>query len=185
MAQATFQGPVRSLSGFISQGPNAVATIPSTTSAITLDSTYIGKVISVTPATSGTTITLPALNATANPTSSGPGQDPNTANNLGTSYTFFIASTPPTTSDFVKIITGAGNFLLGEIVVGIGATTPAGSIVMYAADGTSTRSVNFNGTTKGGIAGTFVTVTAVTATTFMVYGKAIGSGTLATPFATS
>ena len=49
MALSTFQGPVRSLSGFISQGPNAVATIPATTSAITLDSTYIGKVISVTP----------------------------------------------------------------------------------------------------------------------------------------
>ena len=184
MAQATFQGPVRSLSGFISQGPNAVATIPATTSAITLDSTYIGKVISVTPATSGTTITLPALNATANPTSSGPGQDPNTVNNLGTTYTFFLAATA-TGSNFVKIITGAGNFLLGQIIIGIDATTPAGSIVMYAADGTATRSVNYNGTTTGGIKGTFVTITAVSATTFMVYGKSIGSGTLATPFATS
>ena len=184
MAQATFQGPVRSLSGFISQGPNAVATIPSTTSAITLDSTYIGKVISVTPATSGTTITLPALNATANPASSGPGQDPNTANNLGTSYTFFLAATA-TGTDFVKIITATNNYLLGQIIIGIGAGKTAGDIVMYAADGTATRSINYNGTTQGGIKGTFVTVTAVSATTFMVYGKSIGSGTLVTPFATS
>jgi hypothetical protein len=75
--------------------------------------------------------------------------------------------------------------LLGQIITGIDATTPAGSIVMYAADGTATRSVNFNGTITGGIKGTFVTITAVSATTFMVYGKSIGSGTLATPFANS
>lgn len=184
MALTTFQGPVRSLGGFISQGPNSVATIPAATSAITLDSTYIGKVISVTPATSGTTITLPTLNASANPVTSGPGQDPNTLNNQGTSYTFFLAATA-TGSNFVKIITAAGNFLLGQIITGVDAAVSAGSTVMYAADGTAARSVNFNGTTTGGIKGTFVTITAVTATTFMVYGKGIGSGTLATPFANS
>ena len=56
---------------------------------------------------------------------------------------------------------------------------------MYAADGTATRSITYNGTTKGGIKGSFVTIVAVSATTFMVYGKSIGSGTLATPFAGS
>jgi hypothetical protein len=178
MALSTFQGPVRSLSGFISQGPNAVSAI--STATATLDvANYAGKIINVTAAT--TTITLPAVNASANPVSSGPGQDPNTLNNLGASYTFFIA----TTATAVKIITGTGDFLLGQLVTGINATTPAGSIVMYAADGTATRSVNLNGTTTGGIKGSFITITATAANTYMVYGKLLGSGTLATPFANS
>jgi hypothetical protein len=178
MAQATFQGPVRSLSGFISQGPDTVIAISAATATLNVAS-YAGKIINVTVATS--TITLPAVNATANPASSGPGDNPSSANNLGAIYTFFI----PVTATAIKVITGAGDFLLGEIVVGIDATTPAGSIVMYAADGTATRSVNLNGTTTGGIKGSFFTIVATAANTYMVYGKLIGSGTLATPFATS
>jgi hypothetical protein len=178
MAQSTFQGPVRSLSGFISQGPNAVATI--STATATLDvANYAGKIIRVTAATS--TITLPAVNASANPVSSGPGQDPNTLNNLGASFTFFL----PATATAVKIITGAGDFLEGQIITGVSAAATAGSVVMYAADGTTHRSINLNGTTTGGIGGSYFTVIPVTANTYMVYGNLIGSGTLATPFATS
>jgi hypothetical protein len=178
MAQATFQGPVRSLSGFISQGPNTVAAI--STATATLDvANYAGKIIRVTAATS--TITLPAVNASANPVQSGPGQDPNTLNNLGATYIFFI----PATATAIKIITGAGDFLLGQLITGVSAAATAGSVVMYAADGSTTRSVNLNGTTTGGIAGSFITIVAVSANTYMVYGKLIGSGTLATPFATS
>jgi len=178
MAQATFQGPVRSLSGFISQGPNAVATISTATATLDVP-TYAGKLIRVTAAT--TTITLPAVNASTNPVQSGPGQDPNTLNNLGASFTFFL----PSTATAVKVITGAGDFLEGQVITGISATTPAGSIVMYAADGSTHRSINLNGTTTGGIGGSFFTVMPVTANTYMIYGKLIGSGTLATPFATS
>jgi hypothetical protein len=178
MAQATFQGPVRSLSGFISQGPNTIAAVSTATATLDVP-TYAGKIIRVTAATS--TITLPAVNASANPVTSGPGQDPNTLNNLGAQYTFFI----PATATAIKIITGTGDYLLGQLITGVSAAATAGSVVMYAADGTATRSINLNGTTTGGIAGSFVTITAVSANTYMVYGKLIGSGTLATPFATS
>jgi hypothetical protein len=121
------------------------------------------------------------VNASTNPVQSGPGQDPNTLNNLGASFTFFL----PSTATAVKVITGAGDFLEGQVITGISATTPAGSIVMYAADGSTHRSINLNGTTTGGIGGSFFTVMPVTANTYMIYGKLIGSGTLATPFATS
>jgi hypothetical protein len=53
---------------------------------------------------------------------------------------------------------------------------------MFAANGTSTTTVTLNGTTTGGIKGSYVTVVAVSANTYMVMGKLIGSGTLATPF---
>jgi len=175
MAQTTHQGPVRSLSGFYSQGPNAVISISAATATVN-PANYAGKIINVTAAT--TTITLPAVNASANPVSSGPGQDPNTLNNLGASYTFFI----PATATAVKIITGTSDYLLGEIILGPSA---GGAASMFVADGAATRSVNLNGTTTGGIKGSYVTIVATAANTYMVMGKLIGSGTLATPFATS
>jgi hypothetical protein len=174
MALSTFQGPVRSLSGFISQGPNTIAAV--STAAVTLDvNNYAGKIIPITLAT--TTITLPALNASANPASSGPGQDPNTLNNLGTTYTFIIT----TASSAVKVITAASNFLLG----GTSMSTADAAANNYIANGTTIRSINLNGTTTGGIAGSFFTITAITSTQWLIQGELIGSSTLATPFATS
>jgi hypothetical protein len=174
MAQSTFQGPVRSLSGFISQGPNAVAAISTATATLNV-ADYAGKIIKISAAT--TTITLPAVNASANPASSGPGQDPNTLNNLGAVYTFYL----PTAATAVKIITGAGDFLLGSVNL----AASAGAANAYVADGTATRSINLNGTTTGGIAGSYFTIVAVSANVYLVQGELIGSSTLATPFATS
>lgn len=170
MAGSTFQGPVRSLSGFISQGPNTVTTAGAT-AAVTV-ANNAGKITNVA-ATSA--ITLPAVNASANPVTSGPGQDPNTLNNLGASYTFFL----PATASAVTITTASGDFLLGEIILGPSA---GGAASMFTANGTSTTTVTLNGTTTGGIKGSYVTIVAVAANTYMVMGKLIGSGTLATPF---
>jgi hypothetical protein len=174
MAQATFQGPVRSLNGFISDGPGAIKAV--STATLTLDiNNYAGRIMNITAAT--TTITLPALNATADPSSSGPGSDPNNPNNLGIVYTFFL----PTAATAVKVITAASNFLLG----GVSMSTADAAASNFVANGTTIRSINLNGTTTGGIAGSFFTVTAVTATQWLIQGELIGSGSLATPFATS
>ena len=170
MAQATFQGPIRSLSGFISQGPNTVTTAGAT-AAVTV-ANNAGKITTVA-ATSA--ITLPAVNASANPVQSGPGQDPNTLNNLGAQYTFFL----PATASAVTITTASGDYLLGQVILGPSA---GGATSMFVANGTSTTTVTLNGTTTGGIKGSFITITAVAANTYMVAGKLIGSGTLATPF---
>ena len=170
MAQSTFQGPVRSLSGFISQGPNTVVASAATTAATVANNS--GKITNVI-ATSA--ITLPAVNVTANPASSGPGQDPNTLNNLGAVYTFFL----PATATTVTITTASGDFLLGQIIIG---PSTGGATSMFVANGTSTTTLTLNGTTTGGIKGSFISVVAVAANTYMVYGKLIGSGTLATPF---
>ena len=45
--------------------------------------------------------------------------------------------------------------------------------------------INFNGSTTGGVAGTFVQIVAVAALKYMVTGTVLGTGTVATPFATS
>jgi hypothetical protein len=174
MALTTFQGPVRSLNGFISDGPGAIKAV-STATATLDDVNFAGRIINITAAT--TTITLPTLNATADPASAGPGSDPNSPNNLGVSYTFFL----PTAATAVKVITAASNFLLGSAFVAVSASTDT----TFFADGTATRSINLNGTTTGGIAGTFFTITAVTATQWLVQGALLGSGSVATPFANS
>jgi hypothetical protein len=170
MAQATFQGPVRSLSGFISQGPNTVVASAAAT-AVTVASNA-GKITNVI-ATSA--ITLPAINVTANPSSSGPGQDPNTLNNLGATYTFFL----PATAVTVTITTASGDYLLGQIIIG---PSGGGAASMFAANGTSTTTITLNGGTTGGIKGSYITVVAVAANTYMVMGKLLGTATLATPF---
>jgi hypothetical protein len=176
MAITTFQGPVRSLNGFISDGPGAVKAV--STATLTLDETnYAGRLINITAAT--TTITLPALNATADPASAGPGSDPNSPNNIGIDYRFFLT----TVATAVKVITGAGNFLLGSISMADASSASNG----YIANGTTTRSINLNGTTTGGALGTYFTITAVSSTQWLIQGEIISAsgGSPATPFATS
>jgi len=172
---STFQGVVRSLSGVYSQGPATVVNVSGTT--LTIDpSIHAGRILNITAAS--TTITLPAVNVSTNPVQSGPGQDPNTLNNQGIVYQFFI----PSTATAVKVITNSGSdFLLGSVIL----STAGGAASMYTANGSSIRSVNLNGTTTGGIAGSYFTVVVTGANTYMVQGQLIGSGTLATPFATS
>jgi hypothetical protein len=172
MGQATFQGPVRSLAGFYAQGPNTVVVVSGST--LTLDpATHGGKILVITAAT--TTITLPAVNVTADPNSSGPGADPNTVNNQGVTYTF--VNTILATA--IKVLTPASNFLLGPAM--INAATPSA----FFANGTSTRSINLNGTTQGGIVGSSFSLTAIASGQYFVQAQLLGSGTLATPFATS
>jgi len=178
MAITTFQGPVRSLNGFYTQGPGSVITLPNATNTITLDAaTYAGRVIYTNDAT--LVITLPSLNATADPVSSGPGSDPNTSNNMGTSFTFVVGTAATTW----KIITAASQFLVGSMLVIDTDTTD--TVNGFAANGTTIRSVNLNGSTTGGIVGSYVTVTATNATMWTVSGVVIGSGTIVTPFAAS
>jgi len=178
MAITTFQGPVRSLNGFYTQGPGSVINLPDATNTITLDvATYAGRIIRTNDAT--LVITLPSLNATADPASAGPGSDPNTLNNMGVSFTFLVETAATTW----KIITAASQYLVGSMLVIDTDTTD--TVNGFAANGTSIRSVNLNGTTKGGIVGSYVTVTALNSTMWAVSGVVIGSGTIVTPFAAS
>ena len=178
MALATFQGPIRSLNGFYTQGPGTVINLPDNTNTLTLDvATYAGRVIRTNDAT--LVITLPSLNATADPASAGPGSDPNNPNNMGVSFTFALQTAATTW----KVITAASQYLLGSALVI--DTDTLDTTNGFAANGTSIRSVNLNGTTTGGIAGSYVTFTALNSTQWLVSGVVIGSGTIVTPFAAS
>ena len=179
MARTTFQGPVRSLGGLYQQGPSTIVAI---TSSTTLDPVaHGGRIISVGGSlAANVTLTLPAINTSANPSSSGPGQDPNTINNQGVVYTIWVPTTISTSS--LKIGTNGTDKFVGTIL-GVD-TDSTNALVAYTA-GSTNDFINFNGTTTGGVAGTWVQIVAIAANKYVVNGIALGSGTVATPFADS
>lgn len=179
MAQTTFQGPVRSLGGFFSQGP---ATVVAITSSTTLNPTdHGGRILSIGGSLAANVVlTLPTINTSANPTTSGPGQDPSTANNQGVTYTIWVPTTISTSS--LKIGTNGTDKFVGSLLSV--DTDSSGAVVGFTA-GASNDFINLNGTTTGGVAGTWVQIVAIAANKYMVTGVVNGSGTVATPFADS
>ena len=179
MARSTFQGPIRSLGGIYQQGPASVVVI--TASTTLSPEAHGGRIISVGGSLAANlTLTLPTINASANPVSSGPGQDPSTSNNQGVMYTIWVPTTISTSS--LKIGTDGTDRYVGAILsIDTDTTDAARGFVAGASD----DFINFNGTTTGGVAGTFVQIYAITSLKYMVTGTVLGSGTVATPFATS
>ena len=179
MAISTFDGPVRSLGGIYQQGPSTIVEI---TSSTTLNPVaHAGRIISVGGTLAAdVTLTLPSINTSANASSSGPGNDPNTANNEGVVYIIWVPTTIATSS--LKIGTDGTDKFVGTIL-GVD-TDPSNALVAYTA-GASDDFINFNGGTTGGVAGSWVQIVAIAANKYMVNGIALGSGSVATPFATA
>jgi hypothetical protein len=129
------------------------------------------------------TLTLPAINVSTNSTTSGPGQDPSTANNEGVVYTIWVPTTISTSSLKIGTTSGSSDLYVGA-VMSIDSDT-SGAVVAFSANGSSNDFINLNGTTTGGVAGTWIQIVAIAADKYMVTGNVIGSGTVATPFADS
>jgi hypothetical protein len=127
------------------------------------------------------TLTLLAINMTANPTTSGPGQDPNTINNEGVLYTIWVPTTIATSS--LKIGTNGTDKYVGTIIMNDSDTDGAALVGFFAA--AANDFINLNGTTTGGVAGSWVRIFAIAANKYMVEGMVMGTGTVATPFANS
>ena len=182
MARSTFQGPIRSLGGIYQQGPASIVEI---TSSATLDPvSHGGRIISVGGSLAAAlTLTLPTISAATNPITSGPGQDPNTLNNEGVVYTIWVPTTISTSSLKIGTTSGSSDLYVGA-VMSIDSDS-SGAVVAFSANGSSNDFINLNGTTTGGVAGTWIQIVAIAANKYMVTGNAIGSGTVATPFADS
>jgi hypothetical protein len=142
---------------------------------------HAGRIISVGGTLAAdVTLTLPAINTSANASSSGPGNDPNTANNEGVVYTIWVPTTIATSS--LKIGTDGTDKFVGTI---LGVDTDSSNALVAYTAGASDDFINFNGGTTGGVAGSWVQIVAIAANKYMVNGIALGSGTVATPFATA
>ena len=179
MARTTFQGPVRSLGGIYQQGP---ATVVEVTASTTLDPVaHAGRIISVGGSLAANVVlTLPSINVSTNSITSGPGQDPNTVNNEGVVYTIWVPTTISTSS--LKIGTNGTDKYVGSLLSV--DTDSSGAVVGFTAASTNDF-INLNGTTTGGVAGTWIQIVAIAANKYMVTGVVNGSGSVATPFADS
>lgn len=179
MARSTFQGPVRSLGGIYQQGPASIVEITSSTTLNPVD--HAGRILSVGGSLAANVVlTLPTINVTANSTTSGPGQDPSTANNEGVAYTIWVPTTISTSS--LKIGTDGTDKFVGYVLSIDSDTTDATR--GFGAASTNDY-INLNGTTTGGVAGTWIQIFAIAANKYMVNGVVVGSGVVATPFADS
>lgn len=177
MALSTFQGPVRSLGGFYTQGPNNIVTLANGTNTITLTvADHAGRFIVTNDAT--LVITLPTIVTTAYANGTGPGADPNSLNNLGAEFMVYVDTTA---TAWVLKTDGTDKFV-GSI--SLFATDAAGATTSYA-PAAANDCINFNGTTTGGVAGSWVRVRAIATAKYFVQGLVNASGAVATPFADS
>lgn len=169
MSISTFDGPVRSLNGFYTQGAGNIVTLGAT--ATLTVAAHAGKILLV-PATCA--ITLPTIVTTADPALSGPGADPNTVNNLGAVFTFiFTAASAGATSQ--TITCGGSDAYVGQILV-------AGTTSM-AFNSTASTVITLNATTSGGAAaGSRLVLQPFAAAKWGVQGSFVGSGTVVTPY---
>lgn len=179
MAQSTFDGPVRSLAGFYSQGASNVVSITSSTSLTV--AAHAGKIIKVGGTLAAdVTLTLPAINTSANPVSAGPGNDPNTANNQSASFYIVVDSTIATSS--LKIGTDGTDKFIGYALT---VDTDSSGAMAGFAPASSNDFINLNGSTTGGVAGSVVKITSLTTNKYLVESVLHCTGTPATPFADS
>jgi hypothetical protein len=179
MAISTFDGPVRSLNGFYSQGPgNVVAVTASTTLTV---AEHAGKVIKVGGTlASNIVLTLPAINTSASSPVAGPGTDPNTLNNQGAVFTIWVDATVATSS--VKIGTNGTDKFIGSV---LSIDSDSSGAMAGFIPGASNDYINLDGSTTGGVVGTCITITSLTTNKYMVNGVIVCTGSPATPFADS
>ena len=172
MAQTTFSGPVKSLRGFVTAGPDSIVNITAETT-LTF-AAHAGKVIKCNDADGA--IPLPTIKADSKGAAAGD-NDPNANNQLGAVYKFFVGTD---SSDFDIKTDGTDKFVGHATVVNVADGTNNTFVPASAND-----VISMNGGTTGGDKGSTVTITALEDNVYLVEAVLIGTGTEATPFANS
>ena len=129
---------------------------------------HAGKILTTNDADGK--FTLPTIDASTTTTNS----DPNQTNNLGATF-LFVVETAATDMD---ILTDGTDKFVGGLYTGVNNATGKTFI-----SGASNDVITLNGSTKGGLAGSIIKVTAVANDKYAVEGIVLGSGTLVTMFA--
>ena len=173
MANTTFSGPVISKNGFTSTGPGMTVSLTADTTLTV--AAHAGRILLTNDADGK--FTLPSINVNSNGATTGD-NDFNNLNNIGATFTFFVE----TAATDMDIKTDGTDRFIGAVMIGVND----GSKKAFVADSSSNDVMTMNGSTKGGIAGSIVSFTAVDTNRYMVHNSLlIGSGTIVTPFADS
>ena len=167
MAQTTFSGPVKSLAGFITAGVNSTVSLAADTTLTV--AAHAGKIILLNDADGK--FTLPAINVTTPNDPTAPSQ----ANNTGASFFFYVE----TAATDLDILTDGTDKFVGAVMVAVDDGAKKAFIPAASND-----VITLNGSTKGGLVGSVVQVTAIDSATYLVHNTLLlGSGTIVTPFA--
>ena len=153
MANTTFSGPVTSTNGFIT-GTGVNSTVTAATLTVTAD-TYNGQTINLSRA-AGVTVTLPA------------------ATGSNAVYTFEVATSVTSNNNVIQVA-NATDVMNG--FSSVAGTTGSVFSTLPASD-----TITMNGSTTGGLIGSYVQVTDLAAGYYLVQAALVGSGTPATPF---
>ena len=172
MGKTNFSGPVRSMRGFVTAGPDSVVGITAETTLTFAD--HAGKVIEINDADGA--VTLPTI--AANSASAVAGADDLSVNShIGAVYKFFVGTD---CSDCDIKTDGTDKFVGHATVVNVSDGTNS-----TFAPASSNDVISMNGGTTGGDRGSTVTITAIADNEYLVEAVLIGAGTEATPFADS
>lgn len=101
----------------------------------------------------------------------------------GTFFEFDVSVT--VTSNAAKIITGAGTELMVGSILNCDTDSSDAVAIWKSLVAAGNVAVSMDGSTKGGIKGDWIRCTKLNSTTWQVTGVTNGTGTVATPFATS
>ena len=166
MSQTTFSGPVRSLGGFITAGVNSSISLSADTTLTV--AAHAGKIILLNDADGK--FTLPSIVSTTPTDPTSPNQD----NNIGASFFFYIE----TAATDLDIKTDGTDKFKGAAMVAVDDGSKKAFFPAAAND-----VMTFNGSTKGGLVGSVIQVTAIDAASYLVHNTLLlGSGTIVTPF---
>ena len=170
MANTTFSGPVISKNGFVTTGPDMTVSLTADTTLTV--AAHAGKILLCNDADGK--FTLPSINVNSNGATAGD-NDFNNLNTIGASFHFFVE----TAATDMDILTDGTDKFKGSILISVDDGTIKGFV-----PGASNDVITMNGSTKGGIAGSVVSFTAIDTATYMVHNSLlIGSGTIVTPYA--
>lgn len=100
----------------------------------------------------------------------------------GMVFDFIVTTT--VTSNAAKVITAVGTELLIGGYTNVDTDT-SNAVAAFTGNGSTHVAVSMNGTTTGAVAGTRLRFTCLSSTRWMVEGIVLGTGVVATAFATS
>lgn len=133
------------------------APTPTTATTLTIDSTYAGSIVALARA-AGTTVTLPA------------------ATGSGNVYRFVSTVSVSGGSTIIKVANAS------DIMGGVATMGSSGGTSLSTGTTTTSDTITFNGTTTGGLIGTYVELRDVAANIWKVEVHGVASGVAATPF---
>ena len=170
MAKTTFSGPVISKNGFQNFGPGMTVSLTADTT-LTVAS-HAGKILLTNDADGK--FTLPSINVNSNGGTAGD-NDFNNLNNIGATFHFYVE----TAATDMDILTDGTDKFKGGIMIAVDDGSKKAFI-----PGASNDVITMNGSTKGGIVRSVVSITAIDTATYLVHNSLLlGSGTIVTPYA--